>query len=147
MTARQRFWSGSHGFRMGRKLGEWGAKEGEGGASGGNAEGGQGPSEGQGEEEDPELKEAIRLSLTARRAGDEGEGGQEQGQVGERGQAGEQGWRAQQGQGQGGKLGGRDTTTRVDAMEEDLDAVDVEDGRNLAGELSILLLSVCFSLM
>lgn len=84
MAARQKFWSTSHGFRMGRKLGDWGegaepAVAGVAGTvvSGGGAMGARAGSEGldtmeiEGgkdgaeEEEDPELQEAIRQSLAA----------------------------------------------------------------------------------
>jgi hypothetical protein len=87
MAQRQKFWSTSHGFRMGRKLGAWGEGEEEGAAAaaaaaeagaGAGADEVVGAGEGSGaaaagaaaagaaaagDEEDGQLQEAIRLSL------------------------------------------------------------------------------------
>lgn len=53
MKQRQKFWSLSHGFQFGRKLGDWGQGERRGKA----------PRTAEGEAEDAELQEAIRRSL------------------------------------------------------------------------------------
>ena len=53
MKQRQKFWSLSHGFQFGRKLGDWGQEERKGKA----------PRAAEAEAEDAELQEAIRRSL------------------------------------------------------------------------------------